>query len=168
MKGVCAVLFLRVEFHLKLIVGIPRISVLVLLSSCFMKYISGSRYGPGVSSRASQGLHTHDSASLSHHVTLSPIDSENLVCCFVLLYRYWGLATVLGFPQKRAKEHVPFLLSTKWIGNLNVLPRCRALSPLREPGVARSSSCTSATSLALVYKSPPLALNRDALGSNLP
>jgi len=123
MKGVCAVLSLRVEFHLKLIVGIPRISVLVLLSSCFMKYISGSRYGPGVSSRASQGLHTHDSASLSHHVTLSPIDSENLVCCFVLLYRYWGLATVLGFPQKRAKEHVPFLLSTKWIGNLNVLPR---------------------------------------------
>jgi len=41
--------------------------VCVLL--CFIKPILGNRYGPGVSSRASQGIRTHDWESPTYHLT---------------------------------------------------------------------------------------------------
>jgi len=37
--------------------------------------------------------------------------------CFVLFNGYWGILTVLGFPQRRAKEHAersgPFFIGRK-------------------------------------------------------
>jgi len=42
------------------------------------------------------------------------IRQTKCVCCFVLFNRFWGIVTVPGFPQGRAKEHVP----TKQIANV--------------------------------------------------
>jgi len=49
--------------------------------------------------------------------------SVTSVCCFVLLNRYRGFATVPGFPRGRAMEHVPMKYIT------NVHPRL-AYTPL--------------------------------------
>jgi len=44
------------------------------------------------------------------------IQALRRMCCFVSFNRHCGLVMVPGFPQRRAKEHVP--TTRKWIANI--------------------------------------------------